>query len=200
MKKIVLTGGPCAGKSTALKFVKDHLEQTGYKVYTIYETATELIKSGADNKTNQRIFQPHHVVLQIEKENIIESIARKENPSTESVIIVCDRATIDAHAFCTDNEFDYVLGTTGYTENQLLERYDAIFHLDTAPEHHYTLENNEARSETHKQAQKVNERNHRVWSNHPNLSRIENKQTFNEKMEDLLAKIDSFLNQEVINK
>lgn len=134
MKKIVLTGGPCAGKSTALKFVKDHLEQNGYKVYIIYETATELIKSGADNKTNQRIFQPNQIILQTVKEDVIESIARKENPSTESVIIVCDRATIDVHAFCTEDEFEYVLGVTGYTERQesMNQAYDAFNDLALA--------------------------------------------------------------------
>lgn len=31
VKKIVLTGGPCAGNSTALKFVKDHLEKRAGK-------------------------------------------------------------------------------------------------------------------------------------------------------------------------
>ena len=49
MKKIfhlVLTGGPCAGKSTAITKVFDELTQKGYSVLIVPETATEIILSG----------------------------------------------------------------------------------------------------------------------------------------------------------
>ena len=35
IKKIVLTGGPCAGKTTALVKVIEHFSSLGYKVFTI---------------------------------------------------------------------------------------------------------------------------------------------------------------------
>ena len=41
--KIVITGGPCAGKSTAMTWIQDHFTKLGYKVLFIAETATELI-------------------------------------------------------------------------------------------------------------------------------------------------------------
>ena len=44
--KIVLTGGPCAGKTTALSKIEEHLEECGYKVMVVSESATELIKGG----------------------------------------------------------------------------------------------------------------------------------------------------------
>lgn len=37
IKKIVLTGGPCAGKTTALVKVIEHFSSLGYKVFTIPE-------------------------------------------------------------------------------------------------------------------------------------------------------------------
>ena len=35
IKKIVLTGGPCAGKTTALVRIIEHFSGLGYKVFTI---------------------------------------------------------------------------------------------------------------------------------------------------------------------
>ena len=35
IKKIVLTGGPCAGKTTAMVKVIEHFSSLGYKVFTI---------------------------------------------------------------------------------------------------------------------------------------------------------------------
>ena len=40
IKKIVLTGGPCAGKTTALVKVIEHFTSLGYKVFTIPEVPT----------------------------------------------------------------------------------------------------------------------------------------------------------------
>ena len=41
--KIVITGGPCAGKSTAMSTIQSELTKLGYKVYFIAESATEVI-------------------------------------------------------------------------------------------------------------------------------------------------------------
>ena len=38
---LVLTGGPCAGKSTGLSRIEQELTNRGYKVYVVAETATE---------------------------------------------------------------------------------------------------------------------------------------------------------------
>ncbi|WP_305154541.1 AAA family ATPase, partial [uncultured Dubosiella sp.] len=46
MKKIVLTGGPCAGKTTALPILKQRLEQRGMRVALFREIATEVLEEG----------------------------------------------------------------------------------------------------------------------------------------------------------
>ena len=46
ISKIVLTGGPCAGKTTALTWINNYFSQRGYTVLTVPETATELITNG----------------------------------------------------------------------------------------------------------------------------------------------------------
>lgn len=46
ISKIVITGGPCGGKSTALGRIKDRFTAKGYRVLFVSETATELISGG----------------------------------------------------------------------------------------------------------------------------------------------------------
>ena len=46
VSKIVLTGGPCAGKTTALTWINNYFSQRGYTVLFVPETATELISNG----------------------------------------------------------------------------------------------------------------------------------------------------------
>ena len=46
ISKIVLTGGPCAGKSTAMSRIQEEFGELGYTVLFVPETATELITGG----------------------------------------------------------------------------------------------------------------------------------------------------------
>ena len=54
IKRIVLTGGPCAGKTTALVRVTEYFSNLGYKVFTVPEVPTMITQSGwrylTDNK------------------------------------------------------------------------------------------------------------------------------------------------------
>ena len=47
MHKIVLTGGPCAGKTTCLARVSAYLMERGFNVFTVPEAATLLFTNGA---------------------------------------------------------------------------------------------------------------------------------------------------------
>ena len=46
--KYVLAGGPGAGKTEGINYLSKTLNKSGYKVFTIQETASELINSGLD--------------------------------------------------------------------------------------------------------------------------------------------------------
>jgi len=45
--RILLTGGPCAGKTTAMASISQDLTQLGYKVLVVPEAATLIMKGGA---------------------------------------------------------------------------------------------------------------------------------------------------------
>lgn len=52
IKKIVLTGGPCAGKTTAMVKVIEHFSSLGYKVFTIPEVPTMFTQAGMNYLTS----------------------------------------------------------------------------------------------------------------------------------------------------
>ncbi len=56
IKKIVLTGGPCAGKTTALVKVIQHFSSLGYKVFTIPEVPTMFTQAGMNYLTSNKVF------------------------------------------------------------------------------------------------------------------------------------------------
>ena len=130
--KIVLTGGPCAGKTTAMNWIQNNFVKQGYKVIFIPETATELITSGFapwDTRTSVD-FQEILLKLQLEKEKIYEEAAKKL--PNDKILLVCDRGIMDNKAYMSKKEFNVLLKNNNLNEIKLRDSYDAVFHLVTA--------------------------------------------------------------------
>lgn len=195
IEKIVITGGPCAGKSTALSKIQSELSQLGYLVLFVPETATELITSGI-NPVNDKDFQKHLLALQIEKEAIAVKAAK--SIGAEKMLIVCDRGLLDAKAYMTQTEYDEMLKETPYTELELRDSYGAVFHLVTAANgarEFYTLANNNARSESPEQAVNIDQKIIGAWTGHPHFRVIDNSTDFDDKIKRLLHEITAFLGE-----
>lgn len=197
-KKIVITGGPCGGKSTGLEWIKKAFTDMGYTVLFIPETATELISGGVCPWTtgSNVDFQKCVMRLQLEKEKTFEAAA--ETMSAEKVLIVCDRGAVDNKAYMTQEEFSQVLSFSDIDEVTLRDSYDAVFHLVTAAkgaEKFYTTSNNTARTETVEQASALDDRLVSVWTGHPHLRIIDNSTDFEGKMKRLIMEISAFLGE-----
>ena len=196
--KIVITGGPCAGKTTAMSWIQNHLSRLGYTVLFIPETATELIQAGVDPrscKTNLD-FQKSLLTLQLHKEKVFEQAARAMKAS--KVLIVCDRGALDNKAYMDDLEFAQLLQDLKKNETELRDGYDAVFHLVTAAKgatEFYTTANNTARTETPEQAAALDDKLIAAWTGHPHLRVIDNSTNFEDKMKRLIAEISSFLGE-----
>lgn len=190
--KIVLTGGPCAGKTTALSWIQNNLPKYGYKVLFVPETATELIGGGVDYRecrTNLD-FQRCLLQLQLEKERIFEQAAA--SMVQDKFLIVCDRGAIDNKAYMTDLDFLRLCEELGTSEVELRDRYDAVFHLVTAAKgarSAYTNANNAARRETPEEAAALDDKLIAAWTGHPHLRVIDNSTGFEEKLKRLLKEI-----------
>lgn len=55
--RIVLTGGPCAGKTTSLAHITERFRDLGFNVYVVPETATTLILGGVNLVDPENIYQ-----------------------------------------------------------------------------------------------------------------------------------------------
>lgn len=196
--KIVITGGPCAGKSTAMSWVQKAFTQMGYNVLFVPETATELITGGVAPWTcgTNADFQKCQLRLQLDKEKVFEQAARTMNVS--KVLIVCDRGALDNKAYMDELEFAQALDYLGTNEIELRDNYDAVFHLVTAAKgagEFYTTANNSARTETAEEAAALDDKLISAWTGHPHLRVIDNTSDFEDKMKRLIAEISSFLGE-----
>ena len=194
--KIVITGGPCAGKTTALAHVKAYFTARGYTVLTVAETATELISGGVSPwSCGSRLeYQTCQLTLQLEKERVFEAAAK--TMGDKPVLIVCDRGAMDNKAYMTDEDFDAMLRRLDVDEASLCRRYGAVFHLVSAakgPLDAYTTANNSARSESAAEAAALDDRIRPAWHAHPHYRTIPATADFTEKMSLLLSQIEAYL-------
>lgn len=209
VKKIVLTGGPCAGKTTALAKIEESLISLGYKVFIVGESATELIKSGirpfGDKCLDLIEFQNIIMLYQLQKEEIYDKVL--EQYSTDNVVVIYDRGLLDNKAYINDKQFKRVLDYISYSkgkkicEEDLLDRYDMVLHLVTAADgksEAYTLDNNTSRTEGIEEAIELDKKTMNAWIRHPNLRIIDNEQSFNTKIDNVMKAIYELLDNPVI--
>lgn len=193
--KIVLTGGPAAGKTTLVsRILKEFKQEDGWRVITIPETATELI-SGFGIKPfggcmSMLEFQDFVVADQIHKERLALDAAQRV--PEDDILILYDRALMDNKAYVSDEEYAEILARyDGRTEESVLRNYDMVLHLITCAkgaEFAYNL-GNAARTESIEYAREMDDRTLRAWSRHPNLRIIDNDVNFNNKIERGLREI-----------
>ena len=196
--KIVITGGPCAGKTTAMSWIQNAFTKLGYAVLFVDETATQLITGGAAPwlSNSNKEFQWHLLQLQVAKEMAFADIAK--TMKSDKILIVCDRAAMDNCAYMTEQEFGWVLKQMQTNKVAMRDQYDAVFHLVTAAkgaEKYYTLANNQARTETLEEASSLDDKLIAAWTGHPHFRVIDNSTGFEEKMLRLIREITAFLGE-----
>lgn len=187
--RVVLTGGPAAGKTTFVERIKTELGgMAGWRLITIPETATELMSGFGFGPfpgcMSMEQFQYFVIPDQLHKEQIALDAA--QIVPEENVLIVYDRGVFDDKAYISDEQFAKTLADLDHTEEEILGHYDAVIHLvtcakgSTASEYNY---NNSIRYETQEGAVIADDRTLRAWSAHPNRRIIENVPSFDEKMQ-----------------
>lgn len=204
IKKIAITGGPCAGKSTAINKIINKFSDLGYKVLVIPETATELILSGVtptmkyNNNEDGLFFQRMVFKKQLEKEELYLQIAKKI--PYNKIIILCDRGLLDGQAYINKEDFSKILKENNLELNFVKESYDAVFHLVSTAigaEQFYTTENNEARKEGLDEARKYDKKVQEAWVGHSKLRIIDNSTDFEGKMNRLISELYEILKEPV---
>ena len=175
MKRIVLTGGPCGGKTTALPILKEYFSGKGLKVVCLSETAEELLKEGK-KPFGDTAFSFHR--------ELIERQLEKEEKNLGNLQI-CDRGCFDIRAYISEDMFHEIIRSFGYKTETLMRRYDGIFHLTTAAigaEYAYTTENDDVRYESSEQAAELDGRSLVAWEGHSRHIVLDNSTDFEGKI------------------
>ena len=202
IKQIVLTGGPCAGKTTALVRVIEHFNNLGFKVFCVPEVPTIYSLAGWNYLTpNRRLyFEGERAILETQLA-LEEHFRRLASVCTKPVLIVCDRGAMDISAYMAPDEWDEITREAGTGSNELRERYDAVLHLVSAAdgaEQYYTTATNSTRYEKADEeglriARELDKKVIRAWTGHPHLRVINNHDDFERKMQRVIREISNVL-------
>ena len=117
IKKIVMTGGPCAGKTTAMVKVIEHFSSLGYQVFTSPEVPTILTKAGMSYHTTNKDTYIEGAKATFQTQITLEdSFQRMAETLQQPVIIVCDRGTMDISTYLTPDFWHRIISEEGYTD------------------------------------------------------------------------------------
>jgi len=199
---VVLTGGPCGGKSTALGRLRDMVSAKfgdfDMDSYSVPEVPTVLHAGGcrypgtaADKSSELLAFERGILALQIAMEDSFLRIANSKAPSRKSVLFL-DRGAFDLVSYMGDPSGGLLWNETMLgmmppcTEESLRARYDGVLFLQSAAvgaEAFYTKSNNAARTETVSEARVLDAKTHAVYqSRFKDLVFLENCDGFETKM------------------
>lgn len=196
--KIVLTGGPCSGKSSFMALANKLFPKLGYTVLIDNESATDLISGGISPATmGMYQFQKYCIGLQLKKEELYEMAAHEIKG--EKVLVFYDRAILDDKGYVSDEEFTEILKGFDLKEEDLPGRYDLVLHLTTSAkglDNVYSDETNRARYEDTDGAIAVDDMLLKSWDVHPNRIIIDSNTDFDEKMNQAVSTIMKYLEEE----
>lgn len=202
-KTIVLTGGPCAGKTMALNRVLEHFKEKGYKVFTIPEVPTIFTAAGMDYLTSNRDLFYVGEKATMQTQLLLEDsfMAMADAVSDKPTLLICDRGTMDISTYMPQDLWERMEQELGIDNTMLLKRYDAVLHLTTAAkgmERYYNTNTNAQRlekadEEGMKQARQLDDKALEVWKMHPVHCVIPNVENFDEKLQMVVDRIEELI-------
>lgn len=174
-RRIVVTGGPGGGKTTAVDFFR---REIGESVVIVPEAATILFSGGfprtceteARRSAQEAIF---HVQRRLED---------AQSACYPDRLLLCDRGTVDGAAYWpgSQEEFFEVQGTTLEHE---LSRYDAVIFFESAAVGGMGIEGgNPTRVESMEEAVALDAKLRKIWSQHSNFTVVEHNASFFRKI------------------
>lgn len=171
-RRVVLTGGPGAGKTALLELIRQSFCS---HVKVLPEAASVVFGGGfprEDDPACRRAAQ--RAIYHVQRE--LEIVGDSHNPA----VVLCDRGTIDGLAYwpVPVEDFWSSLGTTLEVE---LGRYDAVIHLRTPALAHGYNHQNPLRTESATAAAEIDSRIAQVWARHPRRFIVESSSDFLDK-------------------
>ena len=185
--RIVLTGGPGGGKTTAADLFR---REIGEKVVIVPETATMLfmggfprVKAAQGRTATQRAIFHAQVAL--------EDVQGALYPGR---VLLCDRGTIDGAAFWPSDVPQGFFESLDTSLEQELERYDAVIFFESAAVGNISIEGgNPARTESNEEARELDMRLRELWSRHPSFHFVPHSASFFAKLQNGLGQLQRII-------
>lgn len=203
--KIALTGGPCAGKTTTISRIEEHLVEMGYHVLIVNECATETIKNGirpfGKNAVSVYDFENEILNLQLFKEKRLKDFIKFYNDDTK-IVILCDRGSVDVRAYLGEENYNKMLEENNLKNEDLLKEYDLVIHMITVAadmENRYSNSNNKARFEDPEEAIDVDNNIKLSWEKHPNYKVAPVCELLEDKIQIAIDYVDELLKEKESN-
>jgi len=156
LRRVVLTGGPGAGKTAVLEVIRQSLCE---HVKVVPESASIVFGGGFPRGPSDGLRRAaQRAIFYVQRE--LESAANTENPA----IVLCDRGTVDGAAYWPGA--DTLWSSVGTTRLEQLARYDAVIHLRTPSSAEGYDRQNPLRVESAAEAAVIDERIALEWDGH----------------------------------
>lgn len=176
-RRVVLTGGPGAGKTAALELIRlffcDHVK-------TLPEAAGIVFGGRFPRSDRAPLRQAaQRAIYHIQRE--LEAVADAD----DTAVVLCDRGTVDGQAYWAgDGDLFTAVGTTREIE---LARYDAVIHLRSPTSPHDYNHRNPLRLESIEEAAAIDAAIAVQWSSHPRRFVVEPTEDFLHKAAHVLS-------------
>jgi predicted ATPase len=171
-RRIVLTGGPGAGKTALLELVRQSFCS---HVKVLPESAGIVFGGGfprEDDPACRRAAQ--RAIFFVQRE--LEATGDVHNPA----IVLCDRGTVDGLAYWPGSTDDFWCSVGTVPEHELA-RYDAVIHMRTPALQQGYNNRNPLRTESAAAAAVIDARIAEAWSTHPHRFIVESSTEFLDK-------------------
>ncbi len=169
-RRIVLTGGPGAGKTAVLELVRQEFCE---HVRVLPEAAGIVFGGGFPRLGSVHTrCAAQRAIFFVQRE--LERTGEEEN----AAIVLCDRGTVDGAAYWAGSDSFWT--ACGTTREQEIARYDAVIHLRTPPPEGYN-NGNPLRTESAETAAQIDARLLEIWSGHPQRTVVPPTKDFLEK-------------------
>jgi len=182
--RIVVTGGPGAGKTTAIDIFR---REIGEAIVVVPEAGTILFAGGFP-RSHLPVARCAAQLAIYQTQCQIELAQAALYPGR---ILLCDRGTLDGAAYWPDGQESYFQAIGSSLENELA-RYDAVVFFETAAAGGYDIEGNQIRVESPSDAVALDRRLQALWSQHRNYMLVPHQPSFISK---LMSGLDAIKNR-----